>query len=203
MYMTVLAQQWDNRINMTNVFFYRNSAGIGSAAGLNANFISNVLPKINAFQNGSVANKLLRTIHLFDLEDFGESELSGDGDVAAGGSLPSVIAVNFTLRLDTRAVRPGKKRFSGLAEDSVTLNLITETTVLTALNTLRVQLGTVLNAGGGIEYTPCVVKRIEEVDPETGKSTYRLPVTESELVYGNVVTVLLNTTVTTQRSRRA
>lgn len=116
--------------------------------------------------------------------------------------MPLHDAVNFTLRTNTRAVRPGKKRISGFVESKQSKGMIVDATFISALNTLRVQLATPSEGGSGAVYTPVIIKRVKETDEETGEVTYRLPATEGELVYGVVQTALVNLQVTTQRSRR-
>lgn len=201
MYVVKLFQRYLEK-EMSNIFFYRASTGTGTATDLMEVFRDDVLPLINQIQVlPTVTNRLLQVQHLFDLEDFVDDSLTGGGGFGGVNAMPSFVALNYTLRLDTRAVRPGKKRFSGLPEEVISLGVIGDAGMLTKVNALRAQLGAVL-VGVGASYTPCVVKRVLVEGGEGEEDTYRLPVTIGELVYGNVTTVLVNTTVTTQNSRK-
>lgn len=201
MYMVKLHQLYGEK-DMSNVFFYRASTGTGTAQELLDAFTTDVLPAVNAIQeNDVIDNRLLQVQHLFDLEDFVDDSITGGGVRAGGGSMPSFVAVNYTLRLNTRAVRPGKKRFSGIGEDYVTQGVIVDATYLGFIQALKGVLGDDI-VGASATYRPCVVKRIFVPATEDTKEHYRLPEDVGELVYGDVQTVLVNTTVTTQNSRK-
>lgn len=189
-------------IDMKNVFHYVVEGAGGTAEELATNFKSDVMPKIVAWQSSSVANKALKAFSLYVPADFTEESLTGTGTAGSTEYLPLHDAVNFTMKLNTRAIRAGKKRFSGLTEGDTSQGWVTNSVVITALNSLRTQLGTSLTGSSGAVYRPCVVKRVKETDAETGKVTYRMPATIEETVWGGVVTTLLNLRITTQRSRR-
>lgn len=187
---------------MGNTFFFRAPDEGASAEGLSLAFVQDMLSKINAFQHFAVKNSLLRIINLNSLSDFWETTLTGQGAVSdASPTLPLFVAVNYTLRCNTRAVRPGKKRFSGLAQVAQNAGTFSDSGTLTAMNALRVALGQPVVVEPGTEYSPIVVKRVKVTDIETGEVTYRLPSTTGEVVYGDVTGVLLNTRVSHQSSR--
>ena len=202
LYQLVLTQTISGEVTQ-NTFHYVAGEGDASAAKLAEAFIATVLPKINAIQGSTwVVNTLVRVIHLFDLSDFYESALTGTGDTEqGGGNLPTHDAVNYTLRVNTRAIRPGKKRFGGLPMAGQQNGVFTGANYVGRLNTLRVQLGTNLTGSDTIVYQPVVVKRIREVDAGTGAVTYRLPANAGEAVTGAVTTVLLNMNVSHQDTR--
>jgi len=187
---------------MQNVFHYHVPGEGGTAAELATKWKTDVLPKINSWQSNSLTNHSLKVLSVFDLADFAEETLSGAGGAASGEYLPLHDCVNFTMKVNTRAVRAGKKRFSGLTEGDTSQGWVTNAVVITALTTLRTQLGTNLVGASAVQYQPVVVKRVMEVDPDTGKETYRMPETVGEYVFGNIQTVLLNLKITTQNSRK-
>jgi len=189
-------------INMKNVFHYVVEGAGGTAEELATKFKADVMPKITAWQSSSVTNKSLKAFSLYVPADFTEESLTGTGSAGSTEYLPLHDAVNFTMKLNTRAIRAGKKRFSGLTEGDTSQGWVTNSVVITALNALRTQLGTSMTGSSGAVYRPCVVKRVQVTDPETGDITYRMPETVEETEWGGIVTVLLNLRITTQRSRR-
>lgn len=188
---------------MSNVFHFKTADESATAQDLRLAFIEDMVPKINGIQHAGADNYLLQTKNLFDLADFDEASLTGEGarpdsEVA----LPLFVAVNFTLRANSRLVRPGKKRFSGLSSLSQNSGTINRAAEITAIELLRVALfATIQNGGSGVPFSPIVVKRVKETDTETGKVTYRMPTTVGELQFADVVTALSNLRLTTQDTR--
>lgn len=202
MYQVILHQLYEQK-EMSNVFFYRPATGTGTAQEVLDGFVTDVLPAINGIQeNDVITNRLIQVLHLFDLADFVEDTVSGGGVRAGGGSMPSFVAVNYTLRVNTRAVRAGKKRFSGVGESYVQKGIVTDATYIGHLQALKTELGSEL-VGASATYKPCVVKRIFVEATPTAKAHYRLPEVVGELEYGDVTTVLVNLTCTTQNSRKS
>ena len=115
--------------------------------------------------------------------------------------LPLHDAITFALRRNTRVVRPGSKRYSGIPSTKTLAGTVNDATYITALNALRVALYTPLVDVDTVSYTPVIVKRIKETDTETGKVTYRMPDDVSELEYGVIVGALVNLRVSNQVSR--
>jgi len=189
-------------VEMKNVFHYVVEGAGGTAEELATKFKADVIPKITAWQSSPITNQSLKVFSLYLPSDFTEEALTGVGGAGSTEYLPLHDAVNFTMKLNTRAIRPGKKRFSGLTEGDTSQGWVTNSVVITALNSLRTQIGTTMTGSSGALYRPCVVKRIKETDAETGKVSYRMPVTVEETVWGGILAVLLNLRVTTQRSRR-
>lgn len=188
---------------MGNVFHYRSDDESATAQDLRLAFIEDMMPKINGIQHAGADNYLLQVKNLTDLGDFDEASLTGEGARPdSEAALPLYCAVNFTMRANSRLVRPGKKRISGLCTLAQNAGTITRTTEITAMEALRVALFANLQHGSsGIIFKPIIIKRVKETDIETGEVTYRMPRTGLEIQYADVVTALSNLRLTTQDTR--
>jgi hypothetical protein len=186
-----------------NNFFFKRATSAGSASDLivafeNAGYMQDAWA---ACQDADIETTLKRAISLGSLTDFAESVTHYPGTWPHDSLLPLHDALNFTLRLDTRAVRPGSKRLCGLAENVVSNGVVTNTDYITSMNLLVTQLGTP-QVGDDDTYAPVVVKRILRAPDETHtRARYTLPKTDGELVYGSVTGVLVNIQVSHQTSR--
>lgn len=201
-YMLRLRQLWGAAGKpQENVFFYDHTAGTGVAIDLAQTFENQILPLINAIQSDAIVNNSLTIINLGDLADFIDYPLTDGGDYS-GESLPPYAAVGYTMKLSTRAVRNGSKRFSGIVESVQSNGVITDATFITKQNALKSELALELTDVADT-YLPVVIKRVKE--PVVGtvplKYTYRLPTTDGELTVGEVVTVLTSVNLTHQVSR--
>lgn len=187
---------------MQNDFFYLVTDAGGTAEACYEAFIEDaaIMEAINAIQTDHVQNDFIRVLNLFSLTDFYEASVEGTGEYAVN-TMPADDAINFTLKLNTRGVRPGHKRFSGLPVTYGNVGLVTDATYITKLNTLR----TALHAPIGVDltpmFTPVVVKRIVVPATEDHGKYYRLPNTVEELNYGTVVSVLIDVNMGGQDSR--
>lgn len=194
-----------NTEKLHNVFFYRTDAVGATAQNLGQAFEEDILPLINDLQNVAVSNSLLRVINLGDLTDFWEKALTGAGLNTSSESLPAHDAINYTLRLNTRAVRPGSKRISGIPESAQSNGIITVGSYITQMNTLRTALYDTIayNTTPAVAYQPVVIKRVKETETVNGqeKVTYRLPTPSETVEYGDVVSCLVNTKISHQISR--
>lgn len=184
-------------------FYFAKGLGATDAAQLNTDFLADgaYLAHIHAVQSDFIKDVEIRTINLGDLADFDVRPLTGAG---ADGSdmLPPHNAVNFSLKLDTRAVRPGARRLVGLTEADQTQGRITLAAAITALNVIGNDWATALPFGGASSYIPVVVKRIKVVTTDDPPRTfYRLPTTDGELVAAHVTAVLVNLKISHQVSR--
>lgn len=191
---------------MLNDFFYRVDDPSGTAQACAVSFQGAVLELINDIQDATARNVGIRVINLFDLEDFYEIVITGTGGTQGDGSntLPIFACVNYTLKLNTRAVRSGSKRFSAISETFQDNGLFEDATWIAAAEALRVQLAS--NLSGGVTedaLVPVVVKRIlVPADEEEGtKEHYRLPETTEELVSGVITAALVKMKVSHQTSR--
>ena len=116
---------------------------------------------------------------------------------------PSYQAVGFVSPRKRRDVRAGRKRFGGVGETLSDGNTLTSSALLSA-ETISRQLGENLVYSGNPEqtFTPVIVGRIKEVDPETGKVTYRLPKNLDEAKYYIADNWAAELVPTTQNSRK-
>lgn len=201
-YQLTLKQTLFGRI-IQNVFFYQRTAPEGTAAVLVDSWIEFILPNILDVQSASVQNVSVSAINLGDLGDFVDVPNDEVGNYGEVDTLPAFNAVGFSLRLDTRAVRPGSKRFAGVPEEASLNGVLVLPGYLAVVESLR---QTLLEPAGvvGDTYIPIVVKRIKEevVGTVPTKYNYRLPTTGDPLVVGTVVNVLTNRNVTSQTSRK-
>lgn len=143
----------------------------------------------------------LRVQNLFDPTDYTEvlysPVLAGTG---GGDYFSPFISVSFRTQWLGGVVRRGFKRFQGVLETVSTNGTLTPAAI-TQLEPLGDKLSEVV-AHLGAEFSPCVVKRIKETDPITGKVTYRLPENPTESVSVTGLVYVLQPELTTQNSRK-
>lgn len=186
-----------------NNFFFTSVDSGANAQGLWEALTAedNLIEAINGIQNANIHNRNLRVINLGSLLDFYDVGIEGDGAVTAGDMLPPHDAVNFTLKLNTRAVKPGSKRFVGLTESMVSNGIINDSGLIVNIGALEIALSET-QSNGSWDYNPIVVKRVGLPTPGTPPYTsYRLPEDDGELVFGQVVAALVNLKVSHQVSR--
>jgi len=186
-----------------NVYFFNKLSPDGTAEDLIQGFLTTYMPAIRQIQAQGIVHVELKCVNLGDLTDFADEPISLAGLAGAGDTLPSFVSVGYTLKPNTRAVRPGSKRYTGILEAAVVNGVITEPTFVGNVEALRIVLDD--NAvGADSEYEPVIVKRIKE--PVAGTTptqyTYRLPTTGDPLVLGLVKQALSNPRVTSQVSRK-
>lgn len=188
---------------LLNNFFYERQTAGGSAADLIVAFQNAGLlwDEWKTAQLSQIKHTRRTAICLGSLTDFADSIEADAGVGATGEMLPIHDAVNFTLRLDTRAVRPGSKRLSGLSEAHQSGGIVTDATYIGYLNDIVAGLSATLT-GDDDSYKPVVVKRIYEAPDLTHpRARYRLPETTGELVLGHVTGALVNLRISHQTSR--
>lgn len=191
---------------MSNVFFYRSADALGTAQNLSAVWKEpgNIANLVNQVQTTIAKNLSVKVINLYSDTDFYEDGHTGTGAIA-DDALPMHSAVNFALKIDTRALRPGSKRFSAIAELNQSNGIIGGVGVIEGFNNIAIALAADLESADPLAvYEPVVVKRIEytiDEGEETEHQSYRLPTTALETVFGNVTVALLNTHVSHQVSR--
>lgn len=184
-----------------NVYFYRLESGTGSAVDLAQAFTDVIQPLILSWVCNNMVFNTIRVINLGSLTDFSIGTVNAPG-LNPDNMLPAQDAVNFTLRLDTRAIRPGSKRYSGIPANATTDGIVTDAPTIAAINELAVALAEPIaydTEPQGI-YQQVVVKRVPYVT-SGGNDSYRLPVSDLELVTGDVVGVLVNLDVSHQDTR--
>lgn len=178
---------------------------LGNAQGLFEGWTkdNSLLERINNLQCQTVLNQSIRIINLFSLTDFYENTVEGEGLIASAESLPIHDVVNFTLKLDTRGVRPGSKRLSGIPESVQRQNLIRDGAYITDLNILANLMPDDVVEPLGAVFDPVVVKRIKYTvgEGEEAHDAYRLPANAGEANYGHINAALVNLKVSHQVSR--
>lgn len=203
-YLLRFKQRWGvSSISLENAFFYERTAGTPLAIGVAQMFEEQVLPNINAIQTQFVKNVGVDVLNMGDPTDFVYYPLTGEGTIS-GQTLPPQSAVSYTLKLNTRAVRPGGKRFSGVPEAVQSDGEIQDAGYITAMNVLRVQLyGELIDSENTLK--PVVLKRIKEAVAGTvpTRYTYRLPTVLDPLVVGDVLTATVGIRVGNQVSRKS
>lgn len=185
-----------------NVYFFQDLLLASIAQNLVEAYETGFLPKVKAIQTSNVVHVKLDAVNLADPSNFYEKVIAVAGDTTSD-PLPAHDAVNYSLRINSRSLRPGSKRYCGVAEEYTTKNLITNAGYIALLETLRVQQSDILLSGVVETFQPIVVKRVKyNPDPlQPDKFAYRLPEDDGEYVFGDVVDSLLNLKVSHQVSR--
>lgn len=202
LYMVRLIQTWGvGGKQLENVFFFNHTAGAGVAINLAEALETGLLPLLADVQAQFVQNKSIEVINMGTLSDFISYPITGEGGFS-GDVLPPYAALGFTMKLNTRAVRHGSKRIAGIPESIQANGVINNTPYLTNVEALRLWLQQEVVSADDT-WLPVVVKRVKEAVAGTvpQQYTYRLPVTDGELVLGEVVTVQTSQNLTHQVSR--
>lgn len=203
-YQARIMQTWgEGGRSLESVFFFDHTAGSGTALTLAELLEDGCLSLMNDLQTQFVKNKSIEVINLGELSDFISYPLTGEGGWA-GDSLPPYAAVGYTMKLNTRAVRHGGKRFSGVPESAQDDGKVTDPSYQTAMEAMRLFLSQEV-VGASDTFLPVVVKRVRTAVPDTvpTRYTYRLPRAGDTLVLGEVVSVLTSNSLSHQVSRKA
>lgn len=186
-----------------NVYFFNHAAGDGLATDLCLDFEAQWLPTILDMQVGACITDGIAAYNLGDLGDFSTLPLSSNGTFGFVQYLPSFNAINFTLKLNTRAVRPGSKRIAGIPEEVTAGNNVVDEDYLGLMDALRLKYQANM-VGASDTWSPIVVKRVKTAIPDTDPVQYRynLPTTDLALVTGSVVAALTTPVVSSQVSRK-
>lgn len=186
---------------LESVYFFNHTAGLGKAIDLAQDFTTIMVPLVLALQANLVENVSIDVINMGDLSDFYSTPLLGSGEYV-DQALPPYVSVGFTQKLDTRAVRKGGKRISGIPESVAANGSVIEGTYITKMDNYRAQLQVAMTSVSDT-WLPVVIKRVKTAVPGTvpQQYTYRLPKTDAELVVANVVTALTSPVLTHQTSR--
>lgn len=204
LYQVRARQKWgsDSGQEMESVFFFNHTAGDGVAEDLGLSFGTAIGAAINAVQTGVMKNYSIDVINLGDLGDFASLPWLGTGSIS-GDTLPPTVALSFTFKVNTRAVRKGSKRVSGVPEAAVLQGIITDADYKADIEALRLVMQQEIVSADDT-WLPVVVKRIKE--PVVGtvplRYTYRLPTVGDPLTLGEVVVVLTSDIVKHQVSRQ-
>lgn len=187
-----------------NVFFYNHIAGDGLATDLALAFEADVLDYMRGLQVHALEIYGIQAFNLGDYTDFVTLPLADTGNYGDVDYLPSYVAVGYTYKLNTRAIKSGSKRIAGVPEEVTAGNSITDAGYITGMEALRTHLLANVVSGGDT-WQPVVIKRVKTAIPGTTPVKYRysLPVSPAEAEIGNVVQVLTSNTLTSQVSRKA
>lgn len=202
LYQLTFKQLYQNQL-IENVFFYDHIAGDGVAQDLANDWISVVMPLIQALEVNSMSIFETAVINLGDLADFWTEAQTVTGLYGATDPLPSFNALGYTLKLDTRAVAKGSKRICGVPEEVTTKNAVTSSGYLASMELLRLQLQANIVVSPNT-WQPVVIKRVKTAVTGTVplRYTYRLPTIGETPVVGHVVTALTSPFLTSQVSRK-
>jgi hypothetical protein len=188
---------------LTNWFFLKN-LGATNAEQLYDEFTADgaYVEKINQLQAQQIKNDSIRIINLGDPTDFYEAPVA-DGGNNGSACMPAYVALNFTKKLNTRAIRPGSVRIPGIDETYVANGVVNDATYIATIEDSRLAFSTALPFGGAASWQPIVVKRVKETTVVGGVSinTYRLPETDEEAIVGLVTACIVNNHVSHQVSR--
>lgn len=154
----------------------------------------------NAWISNQTSWNSIRVQNLFSPVDYSEILLeAGTAGTATGEALPNYAAYSFRTGWLGGVVRRGFKRIAGVPITANNNGTVASAAVVT-MEALGVIMSTTLNADDK-DFVPCVVKRIPYVTSE-GNDAYRLPENAGEAVFVENVTFQLQTTLTTQNSRK-
>jgi len=197
---------------INNVFFYYQdlefvTTNPTKAQALVEGFEAQVVDVIMEMITSDYSLASVTARNLFDTSDAYELLLSGGGVLSGGASLDTMTAFTaygFKLQTEDHSVKPGAKRFAGVAESEQTDGIVTGTTMLSTLApdtadalAAPIQIGTLITDP---VFVPIVVKRVRSGSP--GSYSYRLPETSGEAVFSRVVAALFEVLVTSQVTRK-
>lgn len=185
-----------------NVFFYeRNSPEVGAAELIPA-FSEAVAEKVQGLVVNNVVFQNIFAESLGNLTDFDVSNFVGTGG-QIGNYVDPATAINYTLRVGTRAIRPGSKRIGTIPADMIVDGTLQGSTgYMDQVDDLRVQLMSDIGGTLSDDFTPVLVKRIKYHPPSNPtKWAYRLPEDDSELVSSAITSVLVNLNISHQDTR--
>lgn len=192
-----------NEQNVENNFFFEHVTGTGNATDLALNFETDVLASLLPILVPDCVYTLLQCYNMGDYSDFVNLPLASAGSYASPTREPMFVAVGYTFVLDTRAVKAGSKRFSGIPSDISNEDTITSAEYLALMETLRLALVANVTSGADV-WRPIVVKRTKTLVVGTvpPKYRYNLPVPPADATIGHVVQVLTSPALTSQVSRK-
>jgi hypothetical protein len=199
LYMVDFQQKWGTGGEIMHMnFFYRAKDADGTAQALHAAMGGGdgIIGQINEIQSTWVKNFNLKVINLFSLTDFFEQGINGTGEVAQP-ALPAQDTMSFTLKLNTRGVKPGRKSVSGIPAIWNDHGIITNTDGIGAVNLLASMLAEdIEDTGTGAVFEPVVVKRVQTpvaaTEERPAYTKYNLPTEAEDASWGKVVSVLVN-----------
>jgi len=190
-------QRQDGQVIQNRWMYRLDTPVVGNAAEfLSDTWITNVLPKIVAFQDNALTHVGVIVKNLFnDTEE--HTELVSVAGTAADSVLPPFNAVGFRQIGNNASINDGAKRFGGINEGAMSEGVITNTATITALTALAVQMALGLPVGLDADaFIPVIVGSILD------GTSYRLPENAGEATLSEIIGALFNIDVTSQTSRK-
>ncbi len=194
---------------------YRNSASnnvwhvekldAGSvSADINTAFVDSLTVDQLALQAPPFEMEELQTFNLGTPTDFATLGLTGKIGTRAGAAAAELLAFAFRFPTLNRDIRSGRKRFGGVADEISTGGDIAAA-FITDMNTFGASIIADWEKASAPGTSVCryiVVKRIKVVNPVTGAISYRLPETDSELLFYAPTSSISDNTMRSQNSRK-
>lgn len=195
--------------NMENVYFYRHVADPAGgtsptqaqrlAQDWNTDFLTTWLANT---ATGYTTSEI-RVRNLFNAADAYVMPLNRVTSRTAGVSeqLPSWMSVIATLAGDNPLVKKGRKMMMGIYELDQNFGILQGFGSPFFAVRAALALAGISNLFGGAKaFEPVIVKRVREGTP--GNYTYRLPETQIEAIYANIVSATVSAVVTSQDTRK-
>jgi hypothetical protein len=184
-----------------NIFTYERST-TGTAVDLINSFLDDILPLLKVMISNQITYTGIKAYSLGNLADLDEQVVDETGTLT-GDMLPVFNALNYTLKPTSRAVRPGSKRFAGINETMQVNGRITDSSMLAAMEDLRLALAEAISDDDVTFWNPIVVKRVlyDVPDSDPVRQAYRFPTTDEELVFAGLRAVSTTPKISHQVSR--
>lgn len=160
-YQLVLIQKYGGAAGVTcdNVFSYEQTNGVGDATTLLNTFAVSVMDDILSIQSSAITNVQISCINLDNLSDYDTLPDGSPGSASAGDTLPPYATWTFRYVRATRAVKDGRKAFSGIPETNQ-INGIALGTYLGTLDNVATALGqTLTEISTGSSWEPRIWRR--------------------------------------------
>lgn len=141
-----------------NVFGYRHDTGSSTAAALGSVFDASVLNALRDMQATSCNYNTIEVINLDEPTDFATVIPTITNGTDVGDGLPAFVCTAFLIARQSRLVRNGWKRFTGVTEPMVDGQNLASA-YQTKANALAGQLTTYLGTVEGDAWYPQIVRR--------------------------------------------
>ena len=186
-------------VQCRNVFFYEidmSSTGLLDASEISNVFATEIAPEYAVFLDSDNEHKQVIVDNLTDGVDFHVRSTDIQGTVSGEG-LASLIALNVTLPRVSKVTRNGSKRFSGFGENAIEeQDFVLPGTYTTAITNICLNYHSFVDYDGNgndLNLAGVIVGRTKNAS-----GVYELDLSKINR-YG---TPLINTKVTTQRTRK-
>lgn len=178
-------------------------AGGFDATNVSQAFSDHTIPELTAFTHSDVAFNIITCTNLGDPTDFAILSLGGGPGLAGGEGMPVHDCFKVQFLRQRTDMRHGWKRLVGMSEGAQASGVVlAPTVVLIDLWAAALLDSWEEAAAPGVDVANYViVKRIKFVDPVDGKTKYRMPETDGELVTYQPVNHVIGA-VSTQNTRK-